>query len=350
MLDKDFNEPLIKSSLIELIRDSEDNELITFLEKCKLKSDFFTYNNWNGGTNYYNIILTIPMSDYKAFRTKVEGYTKKLKNYFLDLMMGISDEEINDIIVSPEIRFYMNWEKISISKKELLEKIHRIKAIMVAVSTGKQKIEDIDSEYKKIYREIDKVLNDMNYPNPNFYKELWEWYGKWSSGEYPTYQLRRNYLNELFDELIQTVEQSQEKESIMVKEKITGWERVDRTVKEIKKRLREATVEEQYQAVGLLSRELIISLGQAVYDYEIHGTLDGVRPSNTDAKRMLEAFIESNMNGSSNQAIRKYAKSTLELANDLTHRRTATNKEASLCTLAVITLTNIIKMVHEWEE
>ena len=336
MLDKDFNEPLIKSSLIELIRDSEDSE-------------FFTYNNWNGGINYYNIILTISMGEYKVIRTKVEGYTKKLKNYFLDLMMGISDEEINDIIVSPEIRFYINWEKISISKKELLEKIHRIKAIMVAVSTGQQNIQDIDSEYKKIYKEIDKILNDINYPNPNFYKELREWYGKWSSGEYPSYQSRRNYLNELFDELIQTIEQAQENESIMVKENIIGWERVDRNVKEIKRRLKEALVEEQFQAVGLLSRELIISLGQAVYDYDRHGSLDGVKPSNTDAKRMLEAFIESNMNGSSNQAIRKYAKSTLELANDLTHRRTATNKEASLCTLAVITLTNIIKMVHDWE-
>jgi hypothetical protein len=71
----------------------------------------------------------------------------------------------------------------------------------------------------------------------------------------------------------------------------TGWTRVDRSVAEVRKRLENAATEEQFQAVGLLCRETLISLGQAVYDAELHRTLDGVTPSDTDAKRMLEAYI-----------------------------------------------------------
>lgn len=49
--------------------------------------------------------------------------------------------------------------------------------------------------------------------------------------------------------------------------------------------------EEDFQSVALLCREAAISLAQAVYDHEKHGTLDGVSPSSTDAKRMLESYI-----------------------------------------------------------
>jgi AbiJ N-terminal domain 3 len=73
----------------------------------------------------------------------------------------------------------------------------------------------------------------------------------------------------------------------------TGWIRVDRNVTEVRKRLETATMEEQFQAVGLLCRETLISLAQAVYDAQLHPTLDGVTPSDTDAKRRLEAYIAS---------------------------------------------------------
>ena len=42
----------------------------------------------------------------------------------------------------------------------------------------------------------------------------------------------------------------------------TGWTRVDRNVTEVRKRLETATMEEQFQAVGLLCRETLISLAQ----------------------------------------------------------------------------------------
>jgi hypothetical protein len=53
----------------------------------------------------------------------------------------------------------------------------------------------------------------------------------------------------------------------------TGWTRVDRNVAEVRKRLETATTEEQFQAVGLLCRETLVSLAQAVYDAQLHPTL-----------------------------------------------------------------------------
>jgi hypothetical protein len=52
--------------------------------------------------------------------------------------------------------------------------------------------------------------------------------------------------------------------------------------------------EEDFQAIALLCREAIISLAQAVYKPKEQGSSEGVRPSETDAKRMLDDYIMVN--------------------------------------------------------
>ena len=71
----------------------------------------------------------------------------------------------------------------------------------------------------------------------------------------------------------------------------TGSERVDPTVQKGRERLAGARAEEDFQGVGLLCREALITLGQVVWVAERHPPVDGVVPSDTDAKRRLEAYI-----------------------------------------------------------
>ena len=103
--------------------------------------------------------------------------------------------------------------------------------------------------------------------------------------------------------------------------------------------------EEQFQAVGLLCREVLISLAQTVFDPELHPPLDGVGASETDAKRMLDRYLAIEVIGSSNALARKQAKGALQLANELQHRRTASFREAALCAEATASLTNLIAII-----
>jgi hypothetical protein len=116
-------------------------------------------------------------------------------------------------------------------------------------------------------------------------------------------------------------------------------------VGEIRDRLASARSEEQFQAVGLLCREALISLAQAVYDRARHPPLDGTEPSATDAKRMLEAYIAVELAGGANEETRRHGRSSLDLANMLTHRRTAAFREAALCVEATTTVVNVIAIV-----
>jgi hypothetical protein len=111
----------------------------------------------------------------------------------------------------------------------------------------------------------------------------------------------------------------------------TGWQKVDRQLQEVRLRLDTAESEEQYQAVGLLCREVLISVGQQVFDRGRHPLADGIEPSDTDAKRMLEAIFTAELSGSANEEARAHARAALRLALALQHKRTADFRMAALC-------------------
>lgn len=127
---------------------------------------------------------------------------------------------------------------------------------------------------------------------------------------------------------------------------ITGWKRVDRSIEEMKTRLELAEHEEQFQAIGMLGRETLITIAQEVFDASKHPTLDRTKASTTDAKRMLEAFIKFELKNTSEKAC-KFSESSVDLANQLTHHRNATRREASICLIAIISVASLIKTLVE---
>jgi hypothetical protein len=125
----------------------------------------------------------------------------------------------------------------------------------------------------------------------------------------------------------------------------TGWEKVDRQLQETRLRLETAQTEEQFQAVGLICREVLISLAETVYETDRHPSLDGMEPSKTDARRMLEAFFEAELKGGGNEEARAHAKAALKLAVALQHKRTADFRMAALCAEATTSVVNIVAIV-----
>ena len=71
-----------------------------------------------------------------------------------------------------------------------------------------------------------------------------------------------------------------------------------------------------------------------------------MKASTTDAKRMLEAFLQQELSDSSEKA-RKFAKSAVDLGNQLTHDRNATKRDASICFVSVTAVASLIKLIQE---
>jgi len=217
--------------------------------------------------------------------------------------------------------------------------IHR--AMMIDVATGGARIQDVDDYYRAREVRIRQAIPEgITYDNPH--ADLWAWYRHWSA-ELPQYKERRFYVRQLFGPAIEAVA----KRSSLPSEprEATGWERVDRALSKARTQLETASAEEDCQAIGLLCREVIISLAQAVYDPTIHEPLDGVRPSETDANRMLEAYIGHVFPGASNKEVRAHHRASLALALNLQHRRTATRQLAALCVEATASTTAVVSII-----
>lgn len=223
---------------------------------------------------------------------------------------------------------------------ELTDALDQLRNLMIAVSTGGPRIDSVNPQYRQTYSLVIEELSDRGIPNPLQYSDLWQWYGRWSSGDLPSYQSRRVFVADLFDPLISRI-----RTGAFQTPQPTGWARVDRNVGEIRDRLASAATEEQFQAVGLLCREALISVGQEVFDPTRHPTSDGVTVSVTDFKRMIEAFIRVELGGSANEEARKHARSALNLAVKLQHQRTASFRDAAVCVEATSSVINIIAIV-----
>jgi AbiJ N-terminal domain 3 len=132
---------------------------------------------------------------------------------------------------------------------------------------------------------------------------------------------------------------------IAVFEEPTGWRKVDRQLQEAKLRLDSAENEEQWQAVGLLCREALISVAQEVFDPALHTSIDGVKPSETDAKRMLDAIFATELKGSSNDQARAHARAAVNLALALQHKRMPDFRTAALCAEGTFSVVNMLAIL-----
>ncbi len=174
---------------------------------------------------------------------------------------------------------------------------------MIAVATGGPPINSVNPDYAVQWSQVDLELQRRSLANPNPHRDLRDWHGRRADGTLPRYVERRAYIREMYEALEDTIRRGAERRHGDEVEP-TGWDRVDRQVDRMRRHVRDARTEEEFQAVGLLGREVIISLAQAVYEAAEHSAT-GEKPSNTDAKRMLDEYISVEMPGSGSKELRE---------------------------------------------
>jgi hypothetical protein len=300
--------------------------------------------------SYWNSLLTTaeiyaPLSDYDRLKT----LSDQENDLILETIHEIwppreEDMEIVDIAYRLDKD---SLESVPVRTDAILELIHNVRNTLISVATNGPRINSVNEEYRINYSALAQELNAIGVSNPIPYSDLWQWYGKWSSGDLPTYQSRREYIRGLFEPLNELLLEGRSSHGTEVFPDATCWSLADRQLGEARRVLESASTEEQFQSVGLHCRETLISLARTVYDPDQHPPVNGddVSVSDTDAKRMLDRFLVVEVSGSSNAQARRLAKVSLALANELQHRRTATFRQAALCAEATASVINIIAIL-----
>ena len=88
---------------------------------------------------------------------------------------------------------------------ELVAGIEKIRKMMISVATGGPRIDAVNGEYQETFTEVAAELARRGISNPVNYNSLWDWYGRWSSGDLPSYQSRRQFVGDLLNPLINRI-------------------------------------------------------------------------------------------------------------------------------------------------
>lgn len=251
---------------------------------------------------------------------------------------------MDESLAAGNIEFEVDESLTCDPRLELIAELVCQRELMIAVAESRVRINDANDIYRNRQRKLEGALSPRGMDTPSPYGDLWDWYHAWKANGWDSWAERRKHVRDLFQPILEQLCETQ-LEPIPVREP-TGWERVDRTLEKARSRLLDAVAEEDFQAVGLLCREVLISLGQVVYSEPEHGTPDGVQVSSTDAKRMLDAYIAATVPGQTNETIRRHVKAALALALELQHKRTADFRLAALCLEATSSTVNVLAILE----
>lgn len=337
-----------------LIKERGEIDAYEIITNAKLSVQNTDYDGWNGGTYGYTVYVGLSVKQYTSFSPEKITKIEKIVADSLNEAIKGSNNDYFIVQIEPTIgKDDIDWDAVGGRKGRALlrQNIETIRDIMISVATGRQQIQVENTRYTTLYAQIQhdcKVLNlTFNNPFPN----LWAWYGKWKA-DFRTYQERRAYINDLFAPMLVYFDENMNFNNVSKVEtlvELDEWDRITRTLTKIKRDSNNAKNEEDFQTVGLLCREVIISLAQAVYNPKLHGSTDekGVVIGNSDANRMIGNYVNIKLSGGSNEELRAYARNTNKLANRLTHERNATKKDMLLSVASTIALINFIGIIEE---
>lgn len=335
---------------IALMKGRGQDDICRLLTEAKLSVVNTEYDGWNGGTYGYTVFVSLSVKQYSSLSSeRIEEIEKVLADALNESTKGDNNNYFNVQIKPSLSKEDIDWNLIGglSGKATLKQNIEAISSIMISVATGGNRIQEDNDRYKMLHSQIQRDCKKLNlvYNNPHF--DLWDWYRKWKAA-FSTYQERREYIWELFAPTLAYFDDNRNNNIIDTVVELDDWDRIKRTLSKIKRDSEFANNEEDFQSIGLLCREVIISLAQAVFIPWLHGEKDekGVSISDTDAVRMIGNYLNYSLSGSSNEELRAYAKSTNKLANSLVHKRNATKRDMLLAVSATISLINFIGIIE----
>lgn len=349
--DKDNFTPVFQTA-VSLIQTRGNDAICKLIQQAEVSVVNTDYDGWNGGTYGYTVYINLSVKDYASLPKKEIESTEKIISESLNEVTKGDENHYFGVQISPRfMRSDINWEVIGgqPGKEQMKRDLESIQDILISVSTGGHRIQLVESKYKSLHSALSKKCKQLNIVYNNSFDSLWDWYERYSN-ELPSYQSRRVFVHNLLAPTFEAFNSENITPSLATPiVELDDWERISRTVIKIKQDSKIAVNEEDFQQIGLLCREVIISLAQNVYNPEIHGTEDemGKEIGKTDAVRMIGNYIKVRLAGSSNEELKAYAKATNKLANLLTHKRDAKKQDMLLSVSATMALINFIGILED---
>ena len=178
MLENIFEVRKITSSVIRYFEQEQNYALVELLKGSHPSSEQIDYDNWNGGTYIYAFTYEIEIELFRRHRALVETYEKEICVAAQLFIRAAECEHLACVYIRPVCRQYLNWNDLpqGVTKQTVIQLVEHIKTVMISVSTGGPRIQEVNPYYIEAYKTLDQYFSVLGLDNPNPFKDLWEWY------------------------------------------------------------------------------------------------------------------------------------------------------------------------------
>lgn len=190
-----------------------------------------------------------------------------------------------------------------------------------------------------------KGLRQLGLDEPNSWGDLWLWYGFHKERpELSTYPARREHVIRRYQpalEALDGLEMPRLGTGIQAPE--TGWIPVDDQVRQLNQRYLSAQTPEDFRAVGLLCRDILLSLGRVVFDPDRHVKLGDPMPKLDDTKLRIGLMLNAEFPGEEGARIRTFTTAAWVFVQHVVHAQIDTETKARLAADSTVYIVNTLR-------
>ena len=125
--------------------------------------------------------------------------------------------------------------------------------------------------------------------------------------------------------------------------KTIAWGRIDEQLDQLSGRIEQAITPEDFKAVALICREILLTLARVLYDEARHLPKGETAPKSGDFKSRLDAVMAVELSGRENERLRKLAKATWDRTQSAVHGA-ETPVDAKIAAMSTRQLVTILRL------
>jgi len=91
----------VVATLVDIYRHQGHSDIVEILESASARFELTDYDNWNGGTSTYALMLDIPVPLFASVESKLQGIEKGVCSKLATICRDLSNDHIGSVTITP---------------------------------------------------------------------------------------------------------------------------------------------------------------------------------------------------------------------------------------------------------
>lgn len=137
------------------------------------------HDNWNGGTDYWDIVITLKLGDYISLGDKKNLVEQEILGV-LNELHSADNERISTVIIKPEIKRIIDWHSVRPATKEsTIKLIQEEQKVLTDVATCEVAFvgnRELEASFQERHKIIMDIAQRAGFDYPVSFNTLNEWW------------------------------------------------------------------------------------------------------------------------------------------------------------------------------